>query len=271
VITKICTTCLEPKASPDDFYKRSDGTATSQCKECLKAAGRARRDAQRIAAGTLPIDRTALLRDAAGRTCSRCLQYKAPEHFHKQPRSPDGLQGKCKDCQTVEARNRYRTKNGATPYLLQQPDGTKQCRGCGSFLPLDAFGNRTDGHGGLQARCRDCLRKVSRQWRSAPGVHERNLLQERERTSGHRRYWKRYRMTAVEAQALWDKQGGACATCGRTPNLINPKRLVLDHNHTTDQVRGFLCDRCNQALHAIENPALLAALLAYLEQHKKEE
>lgn len=41
-------------------------------------------------------------------------------------------------------------------------------------------------------------------------------------------------------------QGGGCALCGRLPSI--KKKLDLDHDHNTMQIRGLLCFRCNRAL-----------------------
>lgn len=56
---------------------------------------------------------------------------------------------------------------------------------------------------------------------------------------------------------------GACEICNRS--LDNTKRLVIDHNHTTGQVRGVLCSRCNIALHSYEDPELSQNIQEYLD------
>lgn len=53
----------------------------------------------------------------------------------------------------------------------------------------------------------------------------------------------------------------ACEVCGETEDL------VIDHNHTTDKVRGKLCRNCNFALgHVKDRPAVLRGLALYLEE-----
>lgn len=57
---------------------------------------------------------------------------------------------------------------------------------------------------------------------------------------------RRYGMTIEDYCTLLLKQGGACGCCGQTE-----KRLVVDHDHHTNQVRGLLCDHCNRSIGAL--------------------
>ena len=46
-------------------------------------------------------------------------------------------------------------------------------------------------------------------------------------------------------ERLFAEQGGVCAICGNPPKT---RRLHIDHEHSTNRVRGLLCFRCNNAL-----------------------
>lgn len=64
---------------------------------------------------------------------------------------------------------------------------------------------------------------------------------------------RRYRTTVEEYLDLLEKQNGACAICGEQERMIlkktgRPRRLSVDHDHVSGQVRGLLCGPCNQAL-----------------------
>lgn len=59
---------------------------------------------------------------------------------------------------------------------------------------------------------------------------------------------------------LFEKQGGNCALCKES--MLRP---VLDHCHTTMEVRGLLCSRCNNGLGQFkDDPALLMLAIRYL-------
>lgn len=56
----------------------------------------------------------------------------------------------------------------------------------------------------------------------------------------------RYGLSPQGYQELLTKQDGRCAVCGREPDVNTP--LVVDHDHTTNVVRGLLCGPCNISL-----------------------
>lgn len=72
--------------------------------------------------------------------------------------------------------------------------------------------------------------------------------------------------TAEDLQQLYAKSGGRCDICGAHENTLN-KSLSIDHNHETQQLRGFLCHGCNTSLGGFkDNPETLRKAIAYLEQ-----
>ena len=74
---------------------------------------------------------------------------------------------------------------------------------------------------------------------------------------------QRYGITLDQQKAMAVAQGNKCPLCDRTP-----KRLVTDHDHATGKLRELLCDRCNIAMHIIDNPELLTKALAYKQKHQ---
>lgn len=52
-------------------------------------------------------------------------------------------------------------------------------------------------------------------------------------------------LTVEEYEKILEHQGGVCAICEKPPKR---KRLSVDHQHSSGQVRGALCARCNRGL-----------------------
>ena len=62
-----------------------------------------------------------------------------------------------------------------------------------------------------------------------------------------------YNITVNEYRSLLRSQGAVCAICQES------KRLVIDHDHETNTVRGLLCHRCNILVGYIEGPNVQTA------------
>lgn len=71
----------------------------------------------------------------------------------------------------------------------------------------------------------------------------------------------RYGLELDEYQRMLGAQAGACAICGEV------RRLVVDHDHETERVRGLLCDRCNNGLGFLERVGFVDAASEYLLRH----
>lgn len=76
---------------------------------------------------------------------------------------------------------------------------------------------------------------------------------------------RRYGLTSNEFDALAEKQGGKCAICAGVEQVQRKRRLSVDHDHDTGEVRGLLCSRCNSALGLFQDRLdILEAAAAYL-------
>lgn len=65
-------------------------------------------------------------------------------------------------------------------------------------------------------------------------------------------------------EQLLELQDNKCAICGRTPRS---RRLAVDHDHTTNAIRGLLCSQCNKDLlgAARDSADILRSAVSYLE------
>jgi hypothetical protein len=91
-------------------------------------------------------------------------------------------------------------------------------------------------------RCRPCVSKAN---------HEKRVAEV-------------YGLADGEYDLLLANQDGACAICQRKPGA---KRLAVDHNHDTDEVRGLLCRGCNRDVlgHLRESVEALQRAIAYIQ------
>jgi len=75
-----------------------------------------------------------------------------------------------------------------------------------------------------------------------------------------------YDMTAEEYAEKLAIQNGVCAICGSAPS---GRRLVVDHDHATGEVRGLLCERCNTVLGRVSDSTnILIAAIEYLKSNQ---
>jgi len=64
-------------------------------------------------------------------------------------------------------------------------------------------------------------------------------------------------------ESLVSEFGELCMICGAEPS--NNRRLFIDHNHSTNEIRGLLCSNCNTGLGMFyDNPAILMSAISYL-------
>ena len=84
-------------------------------------------------------------------------------------------------------------------------------------------------------RNRERALATSRRWKN----------QNRERVKAARRL-KDYGLTPEKYAELFARQQGLCAICKRA------SVQAVDHNHSTGEVRGLLCHRCNHAIGLFE-------------------
>ena len=70
---------------------------------------------------------------------------------------------------------------------------------------------------------------------------------------------------------MLEEQQGCCKICNISEADANGKRLHVDHNHVTGQVRGLLCTRCNTAIGKFkDDPKIIRNAIAYIERWNNE-
>ena len=146
----------------------------------------------------------------------------------------------------------------------------KVCKKCGVEKSHDEFYKEKRVKDGLQARCIQCCKA------DAKAVFEANPEPYRERAREAYDYAERrarmlkreYGMEPDDYTDLFDKQNGCCAICSAKESGHNvTEHLLVDHDHSTNKVRGLLCSSCNLMLgKAQDSIDILSHAITYLKQ-----
>lgn len=93
------------------------------------------------------------------------------------------------------------------------------------------------------------------------------------RSSAATRRWlllNKYGLTTEKYDEIFERQGGACAICGRSAPVgraarVGARWLNVDHCHDTGEVRGLLCMECNTGIGKLgDSVEMLHRAIAYL-------
>lgn len=130
----------------------------------------------------------------------------------------------------------------------------KTCKSCGTEKPLTEYYVKN---------------KVGDKLRYAPTCKSCEL--EKRRTQ-HLNHGPSYRtrlkcgLNESNYNILLEKSQGKCNICGAP---FQGKEPYLDHDHTTMESRGLLCNKCNTALGlANDNIGVLEKMIDYLKLHQ---
>jgi hypothetical protein len=82
-------------------------------------------------------------------------------------------------------------------------------------------------------------------------------------------WWlKRYGLTQTDYNELLVKQNSSCAICFTKEPGGRHSKFQVDHNHTTNKVRGLLCGKCNRGLGFFnDNYTVLEKAANYIREH----
>ena len=123
-----------------------------------------------------------------------------------------------------------RSKNGGTIYEVK-------CADCGETHL------RTSKEIQLEYRSREC--KTFKQYNYS-GLEKWDTIIRRV-----------YGITLDQYNTMLAEQGGGCAICGSKTDVVETRRLAIDHCHKTNVVRGILCTKCNQGIGSFNDDVVL--------------
>lgn len=201
--------------------------------------------------------------------CSGCKEYLPLESFGLSKNGSQGRRNKCKSCRNKDEKA-YSQQNVArvSEWRKNNPDKDKILRGAW---------NKSDGKKTADKRWVENHpeyvyapteqakenKKAYTKKRKEQGLIEKIALKSRLKIQ--------YGLTVEEYEKLLSSHQGVCAICGEQETAVyngKIKRLAIDHNHETGEVRGILCDRCNRGLGFFRNSSqLLLNAARYIDEH----
>lgn len=112
---------------------------------------------------------------------------------------------------------------------------TKTCTKCLKEKDMEDFYNLKRSKDGKVSSCKVCSQSGRKKSQAKRDDYHRKVAAERHLI-------RKYGITMSERDALLESQGGTCAICKKEGDF------VVDHCHSTEDVRGILCRTCNQGL-----------------------
>ena len=129
----------------------------------------------------------------------------------------------------------------------------RECRSCGDIY--EAPNSKSS------RLCRPCRLKDTMQRRRDNWPQHKST-----------RLMYKYGIDWDEYTRMGEAQDWKCACCSAPASIDKHGYPVLcvDHNHTSNSVRGLLCDFCNKAIGLMkESPSILRNAISYLEKYQE--
>ncbi len=125
----------------------------------------------------------------------------------------------------------------------------KVCSVCKVSKPVERFSKN-------RRECKECSSKSFKIWR----LKNLDKILKQDRI---KHYVRTYGFTQEQAEKFVENRVGICEICK------HEHPLVVDHNHSTKELRGFICAFCNSVLgYCRESKEILMSTIEYLEKHK---
>jgi Recombination endonuclease VII len=179
------------------------------------------------------------------KTCPRCEEAKPASGYGRNRSRPDGLSFYCLQCNRARNNRWYLEHRQALGKTVRDrswvPDGFRWCPSCEQAVAVEDYTRNIGTSSGFGSRCRRCANAAN--------------------SVGY--FYRTYKMTQVQLDALRAAQDDRCAICG------DAGPAHLDHDHDAGHVRQLLCQRCNHGLGLFrDDPAVLRIAAEYVERHR---
>lgn len=173
--------------------------------------------------------------------CSRCKTDKILDEFYPHKAGKYGVNNWCKIC-SKENHKIWAADNREHRNEYNRNRRKNNISGC------------LDKEREYKAINKDKLYSQNKEWKKANPekvaiVERRSLLK------------TRYGMSLSDYDDLLASQNNSCAICKGN------KRMVIDHCHKTNKVRGILCNTCNRGIGLLQDRVeILQSAISYLKQ-----
>ena len=129
----------------------------------------------------------------------------------------------------------------------------KNCKTCETSRPVEDFYKDKAYKDGLMSWCKFC-HSVKVKARYNPLLRKKRMLK------------YNYGITIEDYNSKLKEQNNCCAIC-KSDKPGGNGDFYVDHNHTTNQVRGLLCQWCNFMIgQSKEDPEILRSGIDYLQK-----
>ena len=139
----------------------------------------------------------------------------------------------------------------------------KECIKCKRIKKLEEFYKNRNS---TTSMCKTCTKENNSDYRKNP------VIKEREQKRVKENIWKKYgikNMSYERYEEMLEQQNHSCKICEVHESKIK-RKLAVDHNHTTGEIRGLLCDKCNNLLGKVkENISILESAIEYLQNETR--
>ena len=146
----------------------------------------------------------------------------------------------------------------------------KKCSKCKKVKGVSNFYASSTQPSGLQSNCKDCNRIEARE-------AYRHGDKNKQKISSRRTMLKsKYGISLEQYNEMLQTQNEVCAICGLPETVISNKKggvdsLRVDHCHSTGQIRGLLCSKCNFGVGNFNDSLyLLSSALNYILKYKQQ-
>lgn len=241
---KRCTKCHEVKALTE--FTRDRGNADglrADCRVCVNAAAKARRDANReyVMMHGAPRDQS------ESKLCIKCHEAKDRTEFNRHASNADGLRSRCRTCDSAnrEANREYLTTHGAPG----NPVELKTCGKCGEVKARGEFSVNASNADGLVSKCKRCRVEYLRAKRIADptirqAISHRRRANKREADCGC--------VTSDALKLVVEAYGNACVYCaGPVEHIDHLAPLARGGQHCIENLRPS-CGSCNTSKNATD-------------------